>query len=508
MPARGQAVPQREGSAAAGGGPREAARQAAREAEARARAPATLSDGAAGPATSPSRRSRRAAPLWVQDAQERTTKRQGLADQYQELKEQRQRIVTAGPEGDCPTCARPLGTEYETVLGVLDRQIGGSEFNGNFYKQRIEQLQDEPPEVTQLEEQLQELEHQLAGGRGGVGPGSTAQAPRRPAGRRKSPGWPGWPGIEADLADVPGAVYDQARHESVQARAPAARAAGAGGGAAARRVRSGCRPAGSRWRRRHTRIAAQARERGLRIGTRRARLQRGALSGTLERRVGASAEARRQDARARADPRPGARRSGRRSARAGRETASRTGRGGSARPTRVALSARDEPGARPRPGRPAHRAQRYAAARSVRARLRLPARPHQRPLHRARARRGLRHHPAGRRRSQGGHLGRRGGHRQPRPAARHQPDDRGARRAAAVAAHPRRDLRLARRGPPRGGGGPAAEPRRPLPAGHPHHPHRLGARRLRPGRPGRLRCRVAAPPSSRDEPLGGHDVAA
>ena len=32
----------------------------------------------------------------------------------------------------------------------------------------------------------------------------------------------------------------------------------------------------------------------------------------------------------------------------------------------------------------------------------------------------------------------------------------------------------------RGGAGAAPEPRRPLPAGHPDHPHRLGARRLRP----------------------------
>ena len=36
---------------------------------------------------------------WVRDAQDAKTKRQGLLDQYQELKEQRQRIVKAGPGG-------------------------------------------------------------------------------------------------------------------------------------------------------------------------------------------------------------------------------------------------------------------------------------------------------------------------------------------------------------------------------------------------------------------------
>jgi DNA repair protein SbcC/Rad50 len=88
---------------------------------------------------------------WVRDTQDAKTKRQGLLDQYQELKDQRQRIVHAGPGGDCPTCARPLGAEYEKVLGLLDRQMEDVVSNGNFYKQRIEQLQPEPRELDELE---------------------------------------------------------------------------------------------------------------------------------------------------------------------------------------------------------------------------------------------------------------------------------------------------------------------------------------------------------------------
>jgi exonuclease SbcC len=53
--------------------------------------------------------------VWVRDAQDAKTKRQGLLDQYQELKEQRQRIVKAGADGVCPTCARPLGAEFAKV---------------------------------------------------------------------------------------------------------------------------------------------------------------------------------------------------------------------------------------------------------------------------------------------------------------------------------------------------------------------------------------------------------
>jgi exonuclease SbcC len=99
---------------------------------------------------------------WVRDAQDAKTKRQGLLDQYQDLKEQRQRIVRAGPQGDCPTCARPLGAEYGKVLELLDHQTEDVVSNGNFYKQRIEQLQQEPAELDELDRRRVELELALS----------------------------------------------------------------------------------------------------------------------------------------------------------------------------------------------------------------------------------------------------------------------------------------------------------------------------------------------------------
>jgi exonuclease SbcC len=99
--------------------------------------------------------------VWVRDAQDAQTKRQGLLDQYQELKEQRQRIVKAGATGVCPTCTRPLGEEYARVLDLLDRQIEEVRSNGNFYKQRIEQLQQEPAGLTDIEHRRLELEQEL-----------------------------------------------------------------------------------------------------------------------------------------------------------------------------------------------------------------------------------------------------------------------------------------------------------------------------------------------------------
>jgi exonuclease SbcC len=100
--------------------------------------------------------------VWVRDAQDAKTKRQGLLDQYQELKEQRQRIVKAGVEGVCPTCARPLGVEYAKVLELLDRQIEEVRSNGNFYKQRIDQLQQEPAPLAEIDRRKIVLDRELS----------------------------------------------------------------------------------------------------------------------------------------------------------------------------------------------------------------------------------------------------------------------------------------------------------------------------------------------------------
>ena len=90
---------------------------------------------------------------WVRDRQEAETKRQALRGQYQELKEQRERLVAAGEEGTCPTCARPLGGHFRSVLDLLDSQIETVRVDGNYYKLRIEQLEEMPEDVKSLDEQ-------------------------------------------------------------------------------------------------------------------------------------------------------------------------------------------------------------------------------------------------------------------------------------------------------------------------------------------------------------------
>src|SRR5439155_372125 len=56
-----------------------------------------------------------------------------------------------GPEGECPTCRRPLGAEYGAVLGILDRQLQAIVDDGRFFRQRLEQLAQPPAAVTTAE---------------------------------------------------------------------------------------------------------------------------------------------------------------------------------------------------------------------------------------------------------------------------------------------------------------------------------------------------------------------
>ena len=152
--------------------------------------------------------------VWVRDTQDAKTKRQGLLDHFQELKDQRQRIVDAGADGVCPTCTRPLGAEYAKVLELLDRQIEEVRSNGNYYKQRIEQLQVEPTPLAETERQRLELERELSEATAAVGhlkAQATEEAPLREEHSRlllrvRE--------LEAALQPLDGS-YDQARHEAV-----------------------------------------------------------------------------------------------------------------------------------------------------------------------------------------------------------------------------------------------------------------------------------------------------
>jgi exonuclease SbcC len=88
---------------------------------------------------------------WVRDRQYAETKRTELLRLYEELKEQRDQIVKLGPDGTCPTCKRPLGAEYATVLALLDSQLEVITGDGKYFRQRLEQLAQPPAKLLDAE---------------------------------------------------------------------------------------------------------------------------------------------------------------------------------------------------------------------------------------------------------------------------------------------------------------------------------------------------------------------
>ncbi len=94
---------------------------------------------------------------WVRDRQEADTKLQSLRGQYVDVRQQRDRLVAAGEEGQCPTCARPLGGHFHTVLELLDEQAETVRVDGNYFKARLEQLEQMPANVRVLDERRKAL---------------------------------------------------------------------------------------------------------------------------------------------------------------------------------------------------------------------------------------------------------------------------------------------------------------------------------------------------------------
>jgi len=152
---------------------------------------------------------------WVRDRQDADTQLRTLRDQYQELKDQRERIVSAGPGGACPTCARPLHQEFDQVIGLLDRQLEEVTNNGHYFRQRVDQLADEPADLISLDGERLRLEQQLSDAVANEARVGARAAERRAAEaevatlRRRA----------EDLERAAGAAaaaYDPARHDEVR----------------------------------------------------------------------------------------------------------------------------------------------------------------------------------------------------------------------------------------------------------------------------------------------------
>ena len=89
---------------------------------------------------------------WERDKADAAATRRHMLDQFKDLEGQRERIVSAGETGACPTCGRPLGKEYGGVLALLDAQIEDTRQKGTFYRARIDQLKTVPEDLLALEQ--------------------------------------------------------------------------------------------------------------------------------------------------------------------------------------------------------------------------------------------------------------------------------------------------------------------------------------------------------------------
>ena len=98
---------------------------------------------------------------WVRDTQEAMTKRDALRAQYSEIKEQRDRLADLGPESPCPICTRPLADHFREVLDDLDGKLTAIEVDGKYYRNRVEQLEEPPATLRQLDARAAELQQEI-----------------------------------------------------------------------------------------------------------------------------------------------------------------------------------------------------------------------------------------------------------------------------------------------------------------------------------------------------------
>ncbi len=98
---------------------------------------------------------------WARDRQEAETRLEALRRQYTELSEQRDKLEGLGADSPCPTCGRPLGATYRSVLDQLHEQIETVRVDGNYYRQRSEQLSSTPSVVEETEAKRRQVQQDL-----------------------------------------------------------------------------------------------------------------------------------------------------------------------------------------------------------------------------------------------------------------------------------------------------------------------------------------------------------
>ena len=101
--------------------------------------------------------------VWVRARQEAQTKRTALLQQHADLKVQLERVQSLGADGVCPTCSRVLGDSFDRVRGHIEEQVEAVTVDGKYFRSRVEQLEETPDEVKQLEERRRAIMQEAAG---------------------------------------------------------------------------------------------------------------------------------------------------------------------------------------------------------------------------------------------------------------------------------------------------------------------------------------------------------
>jgi exonuclease SbcC len=154
---------------------------------------------------------------WAQDAQEAKTRLEAFRDRYRELRDQVSLITEQGPEGKCPTCLRPLGKDFPETVALLERQMEELRIDGQYMGQRVEQLEDAPPEVREAEVERQRLEGELRTATETLGQAQAQLRQRAVLESERQRLGEELARIESELSsDV--AAYDAARHQAVRTR--------------------------------------------------------------------------------------------------------------------------------------------------------------------------------------------------------------------------------------------------------------------------------------------------
>jgi exonuclease SbcC len=91
---------------------------------------------------------------WQRDRQDVEARLRMLRGQAEELKRQIEQLKSQGAEGVCPTCKRPLGSEYDRVLDLVRGQYEEIVQDGKWHHKRLDQLESEPDEVVVAKEAL------------------------------------------------------------------------------------------------------------------------------------------------------------------------------------------------------------------------------------------------------------------------------------------------------------------------------------------------------------------